>query len=79
MWIQQADYCEEYPINNYTLTVSGSSFESEVWVLMPAETTISLTSNDLLDDALLTFKILVSNSVGDVETNETNICKSIFN
>ena len=78
VWIQQADYCEEYPINNYTLIVNGSSFESEMWVFMPVETTISLTSNNLLDNALLTFNILASNSVGEVRTNEMDICKFIY-
>ena len=79
VWVQQANYCEEYPINNYTLIVSGSSFESEVRVFMPAETTISLTSKDLLDNALLTFNILASNRVGEVGTNEMDFCKFIYN
>ena len=43
---------------------------------MPAEFSVSIvTPNSLLENLALTFKILVSNSIGEVGTSGMDICK----
>ena len=75
--MQHASYCEDYPVNNYTLVVNGSSFDGmEVQQFMPEKSTVSIeVSNNLPDNALFTIQVLVSNNVSVARTNRRNICK----
>ena len=75
--MQHAKYCKDYPVNNYTLVINGSSFdEKEVQQFMPEKSIVSIeVSNTLPNSSLFSLQVLVSNSVGIARTNRRNICK----
>lgn len=60
------------------MVVNGLSFKSEVKLVMPARTTTFIETNGLMENAALTFQIMVSNSVGVTETSGVNIRKLCF-
>ena len=72
MYIQQADYCEQYPVLNYTLEVEAPS--SEILSVSTADD-LSITINNLTDDRYYSFKVVVSNSIGTVSTHDTAFCE----
>ena len=60
-----------YPVTNYTLEVNGSSLN----IQSPMSVENSITTNDLSENVIYTFKILAFNSVVSLSTNETEICE----
>ena len=79
--MQPLTYC---PTHVYTLIVSGLSNESEAYqqLFTPTESTMvaSVMPDNLQDNTLLTFKVLVRNSLSETfyETSATMLCKSHF-
>ena len=74
---QPANYCESYPVQNYTLIVTGSSLKSNVHesINSTSETTELKISVDLVENAKYIFQVYASNHVGTTETNGTTICE----
>ena len=74
--MQQATYCDDYPVKNYTMVVSTQSVQLEQKVVMSSEGKASIeTFNSLPDNVILTFKIIASNDFGTSETTLMNFCK----
>ena len=73
--IQPANYCEMYPVDGYMLEVEGPTSHSSV---MQSPSTDTLTVNNLLDDQVYSFSVVVSNTVGNISTGNRNICKSLI-
>ena len=74
--MQPANYCEEYPVVNYTLVVNGS-FNDEVVRSISTGRADNITLNgNLSENADYSFKILVANTVGVVSTIDRHFCKS---
>ena len=75
--MQPAEYCEWYPILNYSLETYSLSSE----VVISAQDKAALfaeniiISGNLLENAAYSFRIFVSNSVGTVASNITHFCK----
>ena len=68
---QPADYCEQYPVLNYVLEVEvETTFET----VLVADN-LSITIDNLCEDIYDFFKVVVSNSIGNVSTNSTEFCK----
>lgn len=74
--LQPAMYCEEYPVDNYSLVVEG------VWPVGLPQATSELFSTEnrliadfLSEDTVYNFKVHAQNSVGKVSTKGVEICK----
>ena len=70
---QPADYCEQYPVLNYALEVENT-FETVLLSLTMADN-LSITIDNLFEDIYYSFKVVVSNSIGNISTNRTGFCK----
>ena len=73
--MQHAQYCEEYPVLNYTLTVNDSTCGSPLQTAVMAMEGINMVqiSQNLSKDAAVTFKVSATNRVGSVETSSVII------
>ena len=74
--MQPANYCEDYPVTNYTMEVGGVVTISESLdevQFMSVEN--SITADNLSENAVYFYRIHASNSVGTVSTNSTDICE----
>ena len=70
---QPSDYCEQYPVLNYVLEVENT-FETVLLSLTMADN-LSITIDNLTEDIYYSFKVVVSNSIGNISTNRTGFCK----
>ena len=70
---QPADYCEQYPVLNYVLEVENT-FEIVLLSLTMADN-LSVTIDNLSEDIYYSFKVVVSNSIGNISTNRTGFCR----
>ena len=73
--VQPADYCEAYPVDNYTLVVRDSLSDETVESMSATHADNFTFTGNLSDNTDYSFKILVANSVGIVSTNDTHFCK----
>ena len=71
--LQPANFCDNYPITNYTLEVQGPTTHTQV--IQPPSKSFNPVNN-LLDNQMYMYRIIVSNAVGDVPTKHNKICKS---
>ena len=75
-FVQHAQYCDEYPVLNYTLTVNDSIYgsDSQTTVMAIEGTNLVEISQNLSEDAILTFKVSANNRVANsTETNPWTI------
>ena len=75
--LQPAKYCEDFPVDNYTLEVVGvaSGGSPQVEWLSSQSTENGLIADNLAEDSLYIFKVHAQNSVGRVSTKGIEICK----
>ena len=73
--VQPANYCEMYLVDDYVLEVRGPTSHSDV-IQSPSNDTLSV--NNLLDNKNYSFSVVVSNSVGNVSTDNRTICESLI-
>ena len=73
--MQPAEYCEGYPILNYTLEIYASPSDSQVLIATQNKPWTIDISGNLSENTAYSFRILVSNSVGVVASNRTHFCK----
>ena len=66
--IQPANFCEAYPVSGYVLEVEGPTTASK---LIVSGNVISV--DNLMENEVYSFHIIVSNIVGNVSTNRTII------
>ena len=71
--MQEANYCEKYPIDNYTLVID--TLPPEVQIVKQSEGVFMKTSNSLPENMLLTFQILATNNFGTSKTSIVEFCK----
>ena len=75
--MQPAEFCESYPVLNYSLEIYASPSE----VLISAQNRATfiaeniIISGNLSENAAYSFRIFVSNFVGTVASNRTHFCK----
>lgn len=74
-WVQPANYCEMYPATGYALEVEGPISHSDI---SQPPSNGALSVNNLLDNEAYSFKVVVSNSVGNVSTGYITICESLI-
>lgn len=72
--LQPAKYCEEYPVDNYSLVVEGVGPAGSPQVEL-FTTENQLIADYLSEDAVYIFKVHAQNSVGKVSTKGIEICK----
>lgn len=75
--MQQLAYC---PNHNYLLVLSNgtsneSTWEQEISTPTPGETIIRAATDYLIDNALISFTILIANDEMYIETTGKDICK----
>ena len=75
--MQQLAYC---PNHNYLLVLSNgasneSTWEQEISTPTPGETNIQVTTDYLIDNALISFSILITNDKMYTETTMKDICE----
>ena len=72
--LQPAKYCEEYPVDTYSLVVEGvgpsGSPQAELFLREN-----QLIADQLSEDAVYIFKVHAQNSVGKASTKGIEICK----
>ena len=70
-----ASACEQYPVLNYTLEVKGPSPELlvQLFVSAPRENFVVISS--LSENAVYSFRVLVSNSVGVASSTSREFCE----
>ena len=74
--MQPAEYCERYPILNYSLEIYASPSDSQVLIATQDKPwNIDVTRGNLSENTAYSFRILVSNSVGLVASNRTHFCE----
>ena len=74
---QPANYCEMYPVTGYTLEVEGpTSHLANTWRQSPnSNLKLELTVKSLKANQAYVFRVVASNSVGNVSTESKIICK----
>ena len=75
--LQPANYCEQYPVVNYTLEVESLESPAQPQTLQfPAEWTESpLTVDNLEEDVIYSFRVIAHNSVGNVSSKAIEVCE----
>ena len=74
--MQPAEYCEGYPILNYSLEIYASPSDSQVLIATQDKPwTIDVTRGNLSENTAYSFRILVSNSVGVVASSRIHFCE----
>ena len=75
--MQPVEFCESYPVLNYSLEINATS--SKVVISAQDRATLAaesiIISGNLSENAAYSFRILTSNSVGTVASNRTHFCK----
>ena len=72
---QSLGYCKEYPVVNYSIALrlmSDGSLDTLQFVSEPEK---SITIDNLSENTLYWFKILVQNDVGTISTAEIEMCE----
>ena len=69
--IQPADYCQDYPVTNYTLEIEMAS--TRMYIMSEGN---FIVATNLSENEVYTYRLGAANSVGTVwSTNSTHICK----
>ena len=72
--LQPATFCEDYPVTNYTLELTGVQVASSEMKFTSMDNVIVATN--LSENAVYIYQLSVTNSVGTVSANITQqICK----
>ena len=77
--IQQAEFCEGFPVEHYILNVNGTLYIiMDVEPSLPAQDTLSIntmSSGVIQENVMLIFRLIISNNFITVETKQFEFCK----